>query len=169
MRRTEDRGLTGLNGPVMALFACLMVMLMAPQPAMATAIYQTPYCDYTLMGGSTSVNAPSNTYEYLNAGVIIDTFTVARGVLRDTGEMGRVFYDPKIWPLTGTHALTLNLPSGPNTTRTQAYPVADSNAVQMPGKWSKFDVTKASADTGTATTYVVVGRAGPPVYYTDKR
>jgi hypothetical protein len=154
---------------MLVMLVALTMLVPVMKPALATAIYQPPYCDYTLMGGSTSVNAPSDNYEYLNAGVICDTFRVARGVLRDTGSTGDVFYDPKIWPLTGTHALTLNLPAGLSTTGTQAYPVADSYAVQLPGKWSKFDVTKASADTGAATTYVVVGRAGPPITFTRPR
>jgi len=151
---------------VVLMLLCLAVLVMAPQSALATAIYQTPYCDYTLMGGSTSVNSSSGTYENLNKGVICKKFTVAQGVLRYTGDPGQVFYDPKIWPLTGTHALTFNLPTGLNLTTTEPWPLADSYALQLPGRWSKFDVTKASADTGAATEYVVVGRTEPPATYT---
>ncbi len=149
--------------------AVVLAVVLMVGTALATAIAPPTHIDYTLMGGSTSVNSPSYLYDYQNTAVICDTILVAQGVLVDTLTTSGVFYDPVIWPLTKTHALQIRLPKALNSTTLQEWVEPDSYGVQLPGKWSKFVLSKPTADTGAVTPYCIVGRVAAPMPQTKLR
>ena len=171
---TRRRGMT-----VLALLACIVAMLaIAPlaQPALGyTEMWQPPYVDRMLVGGTSTTTAtvmPGLVDAPANFCTVVCTLHMPAHRQNDTlATPHGVIYNPVIWPLNGAVTLVLGLPDGLNSSTLIPVPAAaDSHAIQLYGAYSSFDVQKSgTADSSAATGYVVCGMAGPPLQYIRPR
>jgi len=179
MKRTEDRRLSGRNGPaLMALLVCLVTMLIAPvaQPALGyTNMWQPPYIDRMLVGGTATTTAsmmPPGVIDAPGCGLMVDTLRMAAHLQSSAMGLtnGGVVHNPVIWSLDGAVTLYVGVPNGINSTTLIPIPTAgDSHGLQLWGTWSSFTVYKSgTADSAAATTYAVVGMTGPMMTYERK-
>ena len=152
-----------------ATIVVVALLALAGVATAATAIVPPIYVDYTLCGGTnkaTGIGVTSGIYDvkgsYTGA-VVFDTVRTPQGQLRDTITFanGRM-YNPMIWSLALAQSVSVVIGRASGS-GVFIYPAVDSIGIKIPGEVTQIIFERATADTGAANTFAVVGFAGPRI------
>ena len=155
------------------LATILAVVCMATMALGYTEMWQPPYFDNMLCGGTASsvimLPAPDISTAPTNYSVVGETLHMAAHLpsYEFTVSNPNGIYNPVVWSLNGAVTLYIGIPTAIGSSTLIAVPTAgDSHAVRLQGVWKTFTIYKSgTSDSAGATGYFITGGAAPSMSY----